>query len=412
MKTAIFFALFAFAALLACDDNVTTPPSPGGPITVTNPDDGAVLHDSPVIRADAGSGFSFTLVEFDIDGDSVTSDSTFPYEYRWNIFNYQSGSAHTIVALGHTIDTVYVSDTVNVTVQFQSGLTLAGSYSPGVQNAVGVVNYQNALFVSLGDAGLELLNVASRISPEFVSRYNTSGQALHADVQFPYVFVADRDQGVVRLDISDPDSMVLTGSYDSQGLANDVAASGQYLFVADNDALVILRISNPNSLIFISRSSFTPDLLNYIVARNDTAFIVGNTGFYIIDCSNTAAPEVVSVYNANINLANAVAVTDTFVFIANGAEGVMALSIFDPTSPRFLGSFSSGQIMTAVDVGDSALFAGSNSGIVYALDYSVEGSISEIDQLNIVDQVQEIDYQDNYAYVAANLNVYLIRFAR
>jgi len=412
MKKTIIYLLMASAGFVACEDQTTTPP-PAIPIMITSPGDGATLHDSPTIRATPGAGYSFSLVEFEIDGDSVTSDSTYPYEYRWNIFVYPSGTQHDIVALGYAADTVYVSDTVNVTVQFQTGLTLASSFATGSQ-ATGVTIYQNGLFVSLGDAGIELLDVTSRTSPNFVSRYDTPGQALHTAVQSPdpYVYVADRDGGVIRLNISDPDTLMSTGAYDTQSLAVDVATSGQYLFVAENDgAITILRVSNPNNISFVSRTSFTQDILRYIVARNDTAFIVGISGFYLIDCRNTSSPQVVSVYT-DLSLGRAVAQADTFVFIANGTGGVEMLSISDPTSPRFLARFNPGQIMSSVDAGDSVLFAGSESSILYALDYrSTSGSITEIDQLSLgSDQIQEIDYQDYYIYVAASQNVYIARF--
>jgi hypothetical protein len=398
----------ASAGFVACEEQTTTPP-PAVPIVITSPGDGATLHDSPTIRATPGAGYSFSLVEFEIDGDSVASDSTYPYEYHWNIFVYPSGTQHDIVALGYAADTVYVSDTVNVTVQFQTGLTLASSFATGSQ-AVGVTIYENGLFVSLGDAGIELLDVTSRASPNFVSRYDTPGQALHTDVQNPNVFVADRAGGVAKLDISDPDTLVQVALYNTGTLANDVAAAGQNLFVAENPGFIILRISNLSE---VSQPFLPGQIFKYIQARGDTAFIVGDNGFYIVDCSNPMPPDPIGSFNRTIDIqrAGALAVSDTFAFIATGADGVIAISMSDPTSPRFLASYNPGQTMTSVDAGDGTLFAGSQSGILYVLDYSGAGNITEIDQLALgSDQIQEIDYQDYYIYVAANLNVYIARF--
>jgi hypothetical protein len=406
MKKAIISGLILSSVALSCKDKATTPPEPVVPLAIVTPDNGDQLTDSQVIEAAVGSGYSFPSVDFYIDNIMVFSDSAFPYQYYWNIFEYDPDIVHPIYVEGLRSDTTYRSDAILVTLDFQQGFSYAGTYQPGSQNALGVVNYFNVVFVSMGDAGLEMLDVRNRTAPQFLARFDTPGQALHADVSFPVVLIADRDQGVTAADFSDIDSMMFVATFNTQSLAVDVAASENVIFVAENDALSVLQFDGDH---FSShgRLSLSNDILRYLVARHDTSFVVGNSGFYIIDASR----DLIGSYD-NLTLARAVAVSDTFAFIANGADGVIALSIENPANPRFLARFNPGQIMVAVDAGDGVLFAGVGNGTVYAIDYGTSGQLNVIDQFGASNLLEEIDYESNYLYVAAHTNVDILRFVR
>jgi len=407
MKSMILSVLVALAIFMACEDNTITPPV-STPISISSPADGAVLHDIQLIRAISQSGLSFDSVDFYIDSTFITRDSIAPFEYQWNIFIYTSNTMHSIYAVGFDGDSTYVSDLVTVTVLFPSGFSISSTYSPSSQRAVGVTSYGNVLFVSSADAGLEMLDISVRSAPQFLSRYNSPGQALHSDVGFPYVYIADRDQGVVSAIFSDIDSIIPQFHYSTQSLAIDVAASSRFLFVAENDALSVLALSDLSEY---SRLAFPQDILKYVVARHDTAFIAGSSSFYIVDCTSPSSPAIVSTYD-NLSVARAVAVLDTFAFIANGSDGVIALSIADPPNPRFLARFNPGLIVTAVSAGDNTLFAGTNAGFIYALDYASPGTLELLDQVDINALIEEIEYRDNYVYAAATNNVNIIRYVR
>jgi hypothetical protein len=406
MKITSLILLTVLLALIACT-NSTTQPTPGAPIFISSPANGAVLHDSPMIMAVSGNGTTFDRVVFLIDSDSVATDTIAPYVYQWSIFRYTSGSTHVLYAVGFRGDSTFISEHVTVTVQFSTGFSIVSVYRPSSMHAVGITNYGNALFISNAEIGLEMLDITNKALPTFLSEFNTPGQALHSDISFPYVFIADRDGGVESALFANVDSISPRYHYNTQSLAISVAASENYLFVAENDGLAVLSLPN---LTAFSRLAFSQDLLKYIVARHDTAFIVGDNSFHIVDCTTPASPNIVSTYN-NLNLARAVAIADTFAFIANGTDGVIALSIAHPASPRFLARFNPGLIMTSVSAGDGTLFAGANTGVVYALDYiTTPGSIQILDQVNINALIEDIHYQAYYVYVAATSNVNILRF--
>ncbi len=406
MKNALFFSLFLLLSLAACDNKSTSPPHEITPIAVTTPENGAHLIDPVTIQAVAGEGYHFTKVDFYIDTLLVGTDSTAPYQYFWDIFQYDPDQLHPVYVIADSGANDYMSAVILVTLDFSQGLTFAGSFEPGSQNARGVTNYDNVLFVSEGDAGIEMLDIRIRTAPQFLSRFDTPGQALHTDVRFPLVLITDRDQGMRAADFSRVDTMIADGVYNSQSLAIDVAVSDNVIFLAENDGLSVLEW-NGTAFDALGRLSFTQDILKYVVARNDTAFVLGNNGFYIVDSQQ----RLVGTHD-NLSLARAVAVADTFAFIASGndIDGVIALSIRDPRSPRFLARFSTGQPMAAVDAGDGILFAGSSIGTVYALSYSAPGHLTEISRFSASNLLEEIDYEANYVYVAAHTSVEILRF--
>jgi hypothetical protein len=406
MKTK-HFILVALLGLAACNGN-STAPLPEAPISISTPSNGATLLDPPNITVIPGTGFTFTRVDFYIDSLLVSSDSIAPFQFRWNIFAYQSGTNHSIYAIGTTTDTSYTTDQIHVTVQFTRGFSFISVYRPGSQHALGVTSYYNVLFISVGDFGLEVLDISAKSQPLFRSRLDTPGQATHSAVEFPNVYIADRNQGVTMANFQNVDSLLPTHIFSSQSQVNDVAVSDNFILAVENDGLSILAQSNLSPF---SRQA-VQDHLNYIVARHDTAFMVGNGSFYVVDCTHSNASQIVGIYGNNLGQGKAVAVTDTFAFIANGTDGIIALSIANPANPRFLARYNPSQDeMTTVATGNGLLFAGSHTSKVYALDYtSRPDSIQTVDIFTVGNLVEEIALDNNYVYVAANTDVDILRF--
>ncbi|OGC96665.1 MAG: hypothetical protein A2W25_08670 [candidate division Zixibacteria bacterium RBG_16_53_22] len=392
------------ALVAACDNKSTTPPGEVVPIMIATPDNGDRLTDSQTIQAVAGAGYIFTKVDFYIDTILVATDSTAPYQYFWNIFTYDPGLVHPLYVVADSGVNDYMSDVILVTLDFEAGFSFAGTYQPGSQNALGVTNYGNVLFISEGDAGVEMLDIRLKTAPQFLSRFDTPGQSLHADVLYPLVLIADNGLGLRSADFSEVDTMIADGVYTTQSLAIDVAVSDSFVFLAENDGFTVLE-HDGNGFTSLGRRSFPQDILKYVVAYDDTAYVVGNNGFYIIDSQRRLVGSI-----NNLNLAQAVAVVDTFAFIANGNDGVIALSIGDRTNPRFLARFNPGQIMAAVDAGDGVLFAGASNGSVYALNYSTPDTLIELGRYIASNLLEEIDYASNYLFVAAHTNVDILRF--
>ena len=411
MKKTFILIPVILTSLMACHIASVEPPVTA-PITLISPVDGSTLHDPTFVIAIAGSGYSFTHVDFYIDTVLVASDSVTPYQYYWNIFNYRSDIAHSLVAIGYTSDTTNVrSTTITVSVAYSLGFSIAADYRPNTQHAVGVRAYQNILFVPQGDQGLEVLDISIITSPVFRSRFNTQGQLTHAVALYPYVYFAAGGQGVVKADFSNPDSLMDVARFMDQNLIKDVKLIGTNLIVLENGNAVVLSKNNPDSLIELSRLAI-PDVFHYVATLGNFAYLAGDNALYIVDCTNPHNINLVGTF-VNAGLSLGVAVADTFAFVANGDQGVTALSIANPSNPRSLSRFNPNPQILSVAAGDNTLFAASGNGDVYAIDYSAPDTLRQIDHLNIGNLlIGEIDYQSPYLFVAADAAVDILRFVR
>jgi len=408
MKANYAILLLAAALFVGCNNKTTEPVETI--IRISNPVDGATLTDPVTVTATAGAGYDFTLVDFYIDGDSVWSDSTSPFQYYWDIFAYTGVTNHTIYAIGYTTDSSYVSTAVSVQVSLASGFSFLSAYTPNSLICYGVANYQNAMFVATGTPGMEVVSIVDKNIPAYVSRYDTPGQAVKAAVVYPYVFIADGAEGVTRADFSNPDSLIQRGIYTSQSAAYDVAASPNYLYVAENDGVSIVDYSDPNNLSYVSRVGMSgQDQPQFLTVRNDTAFVAAVDKLYIIDCTAPSTPHIVSTFTT-VGQARQTAVDGDLVFVADGSNGVLIISIASPASPVELGRFSANDQFNAIAVDNSTLFAGTLSGTVYALDYSQPDTPAVIDQFETGNEVYQIHPDFPYLLAATSGNVSILRF--
>lgn len=410
LKTFLLLTTAISLLLISCGDE-STKPEDNIPIRITTPDDGDVLFNPVTIVAQTGSDFSITDVEFLIDDELVWIDNDRPFEYYWNIFGYQNNSEHVIEAVGYAEDTTYTSDPVTVTISLEEGLLFVSAYRPNSGQSFGVVTYQNIMFVATGEGGVEVIDILDKTYPAYISRFESAGQAWKVDVRYPDIFIADLGGGVFRADFSDPDSLVQNGSYSIQVQANDIAVSDNLVFVADQNGFIILDNSSSDSLLSVYRSTLFSGS-NYVVARNDTAFMTNIDNLYNINASDPGSPTIVSTYNTPGN-ARGAAVIDTFVFIADGTEGVIALSISDPQNPEYLARYITQGAVSAVEATDSILFIGTYSGDMIALDYTQPDTLHLFDNLVIQDvNINELHYSHPYLFAATSDGINILRFIR
>jgi len=409
LKSFLLPAICVSFLLIGCGDE-STKPEDNVPIRIVSPDEGDVIFNPVTIMVQTGSSFSITDVEFYIDGELAWIDNSRPFEYYWNIFGYQNNSEHVIEAVGFAEDTSYTSDPVTVTISLDEGLLFVSAYVPNSGQAFGVVTYQNIMFVATGQEGVEVIDILDKTMPTYVSRFESAGQALKVDLRYPHLFLADLSGGVVRADISDPDSLTEAGLYNIEVQAIDVAVSNDMAFVADQNGFIILDNTLTDSLVSIFRSDLFSGS-NCVAARNDTAFITNLSNLYIINASTPDSPEIVFAYQSSG--ARGVAVIDTFVFVANGDQGVIALSISDPQNPEYLAGFVTQGAASTVEAADSTLFVGTFSGDVIALDYTQPDTLRLVDN-HVIEGVliNDLIFDSPYLYAATSQGVNILRFIR
>ena len=116
--SATCFVLAMF--LVGCEDPDTTPPT----IAITNPSDGVTLTIPVTIKVDATDDEFVDIVEFIVDGESIGTTSTAPYDFEWIVSFWADGKAHSLVAKAtDPSGNEGLSESISVTVS-ESALTL------------------------------------------------------------------------------------------------------------------------------------------------------------------------------------------------------------------------------------------------------------------------------------------------
>ena len=163
---------------------------------------------------------------------------------------------------------------------------------PGWQrgDANGVAVSGNYVYVTIGKAGLAVIDVSNPANPQRVGGCDTSGSACGVAVSGNYAYVADDEAGLQVIDVSNPANPQRVGGYDTSGYARGVAVSGHYAYVADDEA-----------------------------------------GLQVIDVSNPANPQRVGGYDTS-GYAWGVAVSGHYAYVADGDWGLMVFQLAPETN--------------------------------------------------------------------------------
>ena len=81
MKRLAVILLFLPLLIVACNNSSTNPPVYKDPITITSPDNNASVSGVVIVRTAVGEDYYFLRVDFYVDGDSVYTDTTWPFSY-------------------------------------------------------------------------------------------------------------------------------------------------------------------------------------------------------------------------------------------------------------------------------------------------------------------------------------------
>ena len=142
-------------AMSGCKGN---PPTSGGPadslvVNVVFPTDGVVVRGPTALQVNVTGSSGGTKVRFIIDGLSVSTDSTAPWEYTWDPTALPNGSSHTFQA---------IATDVGGNADTSALRTMFANYAPGeiwtLRSSGGLYDLRDiatdgAVLVAVGDSG-------------------------------------------------------------------------------------------------------------------------------------------------------------------------------------------------------------------------------------------------------------------
>jgi hypothetical protein len=208
------------------------------------------------------------------------------------------------------------------------------TYATRIASDVKVVG--NYAYVTLGEAGLAVIDVSIPAAPLHVGSYNTSKDANRVAVSGGYAYVADREAGLQVIDVSDPTNCVAVGGYDTSGSAAGVAISGNYAYIADySDGLQVIDVSDPTKCVWVGGCDTDGCAIGVAVSGNYAYVADLTTGLQVIDVSDPT--NCVWVGSYPIASAEDVAVSGNYAYIAGFSDGLQVIDVSVPTNCVWVG---------------------------------------------------------------------------
>ncbi len=189
-------------------------------------------------------------------------------------------------------------------------------------------NYLYAALKSYPDA-FGVFDISNPASPVAVSKVALSGTRSGVGVAASgnYAFVAEGVYGLSIVDASDPLNPTMVANLDPGSVA-DVEISGSYAYLATGLGLEVYDISDPVSPSFIG-SLDTAGYAKKIVINGNYAYVADlSAGLAVIDISLPSLPVLVAVYQGVYESANAVAVDNNAIYLAEEGFGVEILQAY------------------------------------------------------------------------------------
>jgi hypothetical protein len=143
--------------------------------------------------------------------------------------------------------------------QNDGDLEFISNYTP-LAEPTEMVAKDGKLYLTLGKAGLEIVDVSNPLAPADIGTCEAAGRARGVTVDSGFIYVTGYDHGITILEISNPADPTVVGYYDTPGLATGLAVSGGHIYVADSSSFGIYDYVAASGI--YSRSEFMPQVFS------------------------------------------------------------------------------------------------------------------------------------------------------
>jgi len=246
---------------------------------------------------------------------------------------------------------------------------LVGFYDTGLHDSSfisQVVIEGDYAYMTNGEQGLIILDVSDPQHPEFIGRFDSSGNATGVDLDGNYAFIADRENGLVIVDISDKTNPLEVGHNDTEDWARVVVVEGDYAYVGDRfNGLLIYDVTDRSTPEIIGHFD-TDGHVTGIAISGDYAYLSdGDNGLVILDISDKTNPQQVGDHPTEGWSMLAVTVIGNHALLGDNTNGVVILNITDPTDPEVEGHYDTPDTSSTIALsGEYALVADRYNGLV------------------------------------------------
>jgi len=210
-----------------------------------------------------------------------------------------------------------------------------------------IASYHGYAFVTDLEEGLIVVDVATLLdgnpANNFIKRaatYNPDGKldgARHVWMAGQWLYITT-SRGLAVVDASDPKAPVFAGGYAGSGLrgARQSAVQWHYCFVTDEEGVKVLDVSNPAKPLPVAGSVSLGNAGGLYVARTYLYVADGSNGLAIIDVKNPEKPRLLNHFTAGGQLDDVRDVqigsvsASMYALVADGRNGMRVLQLISP----------------------------------------------------------------------------------
>ena len=202
----------------------------------------------------------------------------------------------------------------------------------------------NRAYVGANFFGVAILDLSNPAVPATIGNHKTLGQTKIGAVYQDRVVLIDHMEGMVMVDISNETAPTGAGSFFLDGYARDVVTSGRMAYATDSPTglyVFDLSLPGPPEPVGVLHAPAAPRAIEVQREQGEPSGILAGGGgghLQIYDASDPTAPVKAATFETPGGAAR-VAMSGSYVFVADTRAGITIVDISTPSAPRAAGAF-------------------------------------------------------------------------
>ena len=216
-------------------------------------------------------------------------------------------------------------------------------------------------YVGANFFGVAILDISDPASPTLLGNHETLGQTKIGAVYEDRVVLIDHMEGMVLVDASDESTPMGAGSFFLDGYARDVVTSGRMAYATDSPTglyVFDLSIPGPPEPVGVLHAPAAPRAIEVQREEGEPSGILAGAGgghLQIYDASDPRNPVRAATVETPGRAAR-VAMSGSYVFVADAQAGVLIVDISTPSAPTPIATVQTDEPARDISATDSHVF--------------------------------------------------------
>ena len=292
---------------------------------------------------------------------------------------------------------------------YSLNLTITDYHDPQANHILDAEIYENTLIISAMVQGIEFYDISGGGQLNHIDHFTLgqNGKANCVEAIDNYAYFTSKN-GLYVVDISSPSNPQDLGRVDGTNnfiLENLDADNNMLAVAAHEDGVLLYDISNPQDLEL--RSTINSENAWAVRLKDGYAYIADELIVKIYDISNSSDPVFINQIQTS-NAIKDIALTQSFMYVALGSDGVDIYDLYNLENPIFLDNYNTNTLANRISPFENKL-AVSDWDDVDVLEWD-GNSLNRVGYKNTGNRTMAIATKDNYIYSAEWASVQAFEF--